>query len=558
MPFHLVIVAGGIGSRLAPLTNYIPKFLVNIGKETGFVKMIQYWSQYNPETITVIVHSQYKDLVQSYFDLYFGPNVLSIIEGRYQLINPPFIVKTVDEANGSAHAIMSTCAEHLQKKSVIFSWCDVIPVGDIDIQKMLNYPVAAFTNYDYPNRYDLIKTPKTTGLVVSKSSIYVPAIRYDNRGGIFGLYFVKSFEAKPYTNGQDFVELLQCYSKDGEVYRIKMSSIIDFGDMPKLERVRSSADTARSFNAVQMHGDLVLKTALTPQGEGLIAKEIDWYDTLDEYNSDVSRPKHWASNDRVSFIMQKVQGIPLWELWQTLDEDGRVMVLTRVFDELAKLHCHQKLVHKSVFDRDVKIEAYDKLISRYEEIAPVINAFGPVQCVEINGKLHRLNELDPKVTISRLYEALCIEYKNEQFQHLIHGDSQMSNTIINPDTLEITFIDPRGYFGKTQTFGCKDYDIAKMLYSLDGYDLFNYSKNFYIKYNGLNLSTKEWVVSFDMPKPNIDGCDEVIYQRTSRVHKLWLAVIWIGLAQYIKNDPVKMMAVHYYGLTMAEQLLNAS
>ena len=40
---HVVIVAAGLGSRLAPLTNYIPKFLVNIGKQTGYVEQIKYW-----------------------------------------------------------------------------------------------------------------------------------------------------------------------------------------------------------------------------------------------------------------------------------------------------------------------------------------------------------------------------------------------------------------------------------------------------------------------------------------------------------------------------------
>ena len=37
---ELVIVAGGLGSRLAPLTDGIPKFLVNIGKNTGYVEIL--------------------------------------------------------------------------------------------------------------------------------------------------------------------------------------------------------------------------------------------------------------------------------------------------------------------------------------------------------------------------------------------------------------------------------------------------------------------------------------------------------------------------------------
>jgi hypothetical protein len=39
------------------------------------------------------------------------------------------------------------------------------------------------------------------------------------------------------------------------------------------------------------------------------------------------------------------------------------------------------------------------------------------------------------------------------------------------------------------------------------------------------------------------------------VHYGWLAVCWIGLAQYVRNDPVKSVAAHYHGLAMAEKWL---
>ena len=60
---NIVIVAGGLGSRLAPLTDYVPKFLVNIGKNTGYVEQVKYWDKLDCiDSLTVIVHSKYKDL----------------------------------------------------------------------------------------------------------------------------------------------------------------------------------------------------------------------------------------------------------------------------------------------------------------------------------------------------------------------------------------------------------------------------------------------------------------------------------------------------------------
>jgi hypothetical protein len=525
---HLVIVAGGLGSRLAPLTNYIPKFLVNIGKETGFVEQIRYWKGYAPDSITVIVHSAYKDLVQAYFNLYFEDN---------EDLQVPFIVKTVDEANGSAHAIFSTC-EHLVDQPVLFTWCDVLPGEQFNVELLHQGGPVAFTNYDHPNRYDLVQTGKAWSQHELKE-------REDGRGGVFGMYYVSTYVAKDYEPGQDFADVLGKYSVDGYVQEVKIGSIIDFGDKPKLERTRATADGARSFNSVEVHGDLVLKKALNLQGESLIKREIAWYDELRRLNAGVSRPEYWPHRAEHSFVMSRVQGVPIWTLWPTLDDDGRRMVLTRIFEQLDTLHCaSKKQVGNMVVHRDIRVEAYEKLINRYNEIRGVIDSFGPV--VQVNDWV--LREQDPLALIMYIYEELFKEYATVTEYSLIHGDLQMSNSMINPDTLEVTFIDPRGYFGKSDTYGLADYDIGKMYYSLSGYDLFNYSKDFHIS------SLKRGHLTFQIPRPNTSGCMSLIDDRFERRHQLWLAVCWIGLAQYIKNDPVKSVCAHYRGLEIADRI----
>lgn len=546
MCFNLVIVAGGLGSRLSPLTNYVPKFLVNIGKETGFVEQIRYWKKYHPQSITVIVHSSYEKLVRAYYELYFkGDEDLQVLDKTdYNMEPTRFIARTVDVANGSAHAIFSTCT-HLEHQPVLFTWCDVLPAEDFDVEQLNHGGPFAFTNYDHPNRYDLVQTGKAWSHRELK-------LREDGRGGVFGIYYVSTYTEKPYKDGQDFADVLGLYSSNGCVNEVEIGKIIDFGDKPKLERTRATADGARSFNSVTMHGDLVLKAALNAQGETLIAREIKWYDALDSIGSDVRRPKHWAAADKKSFVMSKVNGVPIWTLWPTLDDAGREMVLTRMIEQLDKLHINRLFVGSDVVRRDIKAEAYDKLISRYDEIEHVIEAFGPVTWV--NGQQLQ-KPFEPRKVIGELYEKLISFYENEEYHRLIHGDLQMSNSMINPDTLEVTFIDPRGYFGKTDTFGVADYDTAKLLYSLSGYDLFNYSKDFHLSQNGLNIGRGQWEMNFTIPRPKIGGCGILMRDRFTEVHQLWLAVVWIGLAQYIKNDPVKSVAAHFHGMAMAERLL---
>lgn len=543
---HLVIVAGGLGSRLAPLTNHIPKFLVNIGKETGFVEQIRYWADYNPDSITVIVHSDYKDLVKAYYDLYFkdDPKLQVHIatqdpDGGYSdedFVRTPFHVKTVDVANGSAHAIMTSC-DHLINQPVMFMWCDVMPGAPLNMEDLNFGGPIAYLNYDHPNRYDLVQVGKGW-------AHRAPAIRPDGRGGIFGMYYLSTYRPKPFNDGQDFVEILTQYSADGYVGGLEIPKIIDWGDKPKLERTRETADGARSFNYVQMHGDLVLKGALRTQGVPLIQREIMWYDELTRMNCKVNRPQHWVSQDHTSFVMSKVQGVPVWQLWPSLDAEGRALVLSRLFEQLDQLHEHKILVGNAVIQADIKVEAYDKLIKRYDEIEAVIKAFGPITVVNgIPLEIH-----DPRETIERLYNELALCYSSVEHNSLIHGDLQMSNSMINPDTLEVTLIDPRGYFGHSVTYGLADYDFAKLRYSLSGYDLFNYSREFHIS------KPEHDHICFTIPQPDLTGTGK-LNQRFGWAHELWLAVCWIGLAQYIKNDPVKSVAAHYHGLQLAERTM---
>lgn len=538
---HIVLVAGGLGSRLAPLTNHIPKFLVNIGKNTGYVEQIRYWLQYgcfeddvsitegSPSSITVIVHSAYKDLITAYHELYFPRISLT--------------VKTIDLHNGSAHAILSTC-EHLDDKAVFFQWCDVMPGCSIPAFEMAERYCGAnvvFTNCDHPNRYGLVRTG--TGWADVK-----PELQANGRGGVFGLYYISRFHTNniTYTDGQDFVEIIEQF---GPIREHALDSIVDWGDKPKLERTRETADMAREFNRVEMHGELVLKSALNEQGEALIRREIKWYDELlavsPMFTSTpwIRRASHWPHSTAASFVMNRVKGVPVWKLWPDLDDEGRALVLNRIFEQMDLLHKHKQTVGNDVVQRDIQTEACDKLIKRYLEIKDVIDAFGPVTVV--NGL--SLATKNPVDVITALHEELSRCYGSTKQHSLIHGDLQMSNSMIDPDTLEVTLIDPRGYFGKSELYGVADYDYAKLLYSLSGYDLFNYSHDFHINKQGSCLN-------FTVPTPNLGGCAEIM-RRFNYAHELWLAVCWCGLGQYIKNDPVKSVAAHYHGLALAQKLL---
>lgn len=60
---------------------------------------------------------------------------------------------------------------------------------------------------------------------------------------------------------------------------------------------------------------------------------------------------------------------------------------------------------------------------------------------------------------------------------MIHGDPQFNNVLCtHTGRVESLFlIDPRGRFGHTRVMGLRQYDDARLLFALSGYDRFDQS-----------------------------------------------------------------------------------
>lgn len=519
----ICIVAAGLATRLQPLTNYIPKFLINTGKHTGLIEMIKYWSVHSSD-FTIIVHPKYEELTRAYFDMYFKNSLTTLT------------IKTCETALGTAHTIDTCLGDEYTGDDVLFTWCDVIPQEHFSTEALRrsipstkDHGTAVFTVDNGLNRYKYLHNT----LVKAED------------GDVIGIYYVKNYRplTGKYVEGQDFADVLSA----SHCEKFELSSVIDFGDKPKLFEVLKNADEAREFNSVSIGEKFVHKKALNSQGCKLIAQEIDWYKAVDEYACGISVPKIYQSFNNDEMVMSRINGVAIHKIFKDLDIRNKNKVLCNVVETMDTLHSScSKIVGNDRVMNDVKKEAYTKLLTRYSEIENVINAFGR-NIDTVNGvKI----EKDPKAIIERLFAELKQYYSNSNTYSLIHGDLQMSNTMIDPNTFDVFVIDPRGVFGDTSIFGLPDYDWAKLLYSLSGYDLFNYSTSFHLK----NVSDTE--IEFDIPTAVNDNDLRHLRVQFTRVHYLWLAVIWIGLAGYIKNNPIKSVAAHYHGLALATKFIN--
>ena len=492
--FNVIILSSGLSTRLKPITNEIPKVLVNVGKETALLRQYKYWKeQEGLDTIYLVIHPKYIGLVESYIEM----NNLQGIE----IIGEP-------ESKGSLKAIANAVKYHPELSNNVFlNWSDLIPVSEVPKP----YKNTIYTHGN-THRYNIDENGLTN---VGKG------------GNIPGLYYVKDMpDFSNGKDGEDFIDHAFNY------YFVPIVDLIDFGDMTKLVKAESEEQICREFNDVIISDRTVSKRALNPKGKELQAKELRWYS-----KNPPNTPKI-IDSDEESFVMERASGQPLYQVY----EDG---LEHEALNALATLHeTNQQTVNQKIVQRDIKIEVVKKTYERKEAIQRLLDNFGEIKSV--NGK--PLIDFDEMCTI--LYDRLSWFNRQRGQYAFIHGDPNFSNTMW--DGQRISFIDPRGYFGETKLYGPETYDQAKVLYALSGYDNFNADSNFTYEIDGaingrsgtnlkLNIPALTSIKNMD-PRNNQTFNEEVYH---------WLALIWVNLGGYFKNNPLKAVLAYYYGLHLA-------
>jgi hypothetical protein len=189
-----------------------------------------------------------------------------------------------------------------------------------------------------------------------------------------------------------------------------------------------------------------------------------------------------------------------------------------------------------LFNSDILPPRKFKVLARCKEIQGVIDSFGKIRFV--NGtRIGRLKTMLQQAYSHLIYESIHNNY------HIIHGDPNFSNLML--DDSGVRLIDPRGYFGKTKLFGPRIYDEAKVLYALSGYDEFNSDP----MWGGLSIDGQSATVK-------INELDSFYNPNFNIFHRLWVAVIWIALAGYFKNNPIKAVSAYYYGMHLLTRTLD--
>ena len=546
---NVVIVAGGLNTRMENLSVF-PKILF---------PMITYGSilSYDIEKIEeigakpyLVINNKYYEMVKQYCE-------------RNKLTDRITIIQSFN-SDGSANTLKSVSA-FLPDTDTLLVWSDLI-VNDfnmlkyfltkcerkspIDDHKANNIIITSFGQYRFNVEEEYVK--KTfKGIKIEELEKPKSSDTFVVAGNVPGIYwynirpdFLKIGEDK---HNYDYIEFLRDYYPDDIDIEILGGNITEFRDKESYIRYIVNAPKGsdiekktRFFNSLTLSrdGETLFKSCKNEEYKHLIKKEIAWYTKAKEIGfggipkienchvDDDPKKEDWIEME----LLKDYKTLHSWSETMNLDE-----LKTMVNDVIAKFKELHSLEIKPVEFLDVQEDYEEEFINKVLR-----------RCDSISHMLINYDREDLENTLVKacnyLYHDKCkIGVMPNTTYSFIHGDPNGSNVMYNKETREVKLIDPRGYFGKTKMFGPKEYDFAKILYFISGYDDFN-------KY------PKIWKV--DEPKEILESWNipnDLMYA------PCWvmLGIIWISLAQYIGQDIMKANIAYDYGLRILKEQLDS-
>jgi hypothetical protein len=558
----VIICAAGLGSRLANYTHdVIPKYLVNIDDNTGLFHIIKYWSKYS-ENIYLIIHSKFINLTEFYIKSIFDDEHYN----KIKIIN-------YDSFDGTAYTLNFVINNKLPQtlsNNFVITWCDLYPKEPLYQSRFTKPGIYIYTHgnscrylFNDINAIDDIYRYNDK----CNNDQYNKIINRDSEcdGNILGIYYFHNIKSFKIDNSNALNKDIVVFLKDlGELFNYKVESIIDYGDENKLDGLYkiyypdslnlsdSSKLQCRYFNQLTIldtepeknDPPKIFKKGITDKGKELIKNECEWFKRV-PYQIFLPRIFNFYEH---GYIMEYMKThIPLYKFLKSpsLPENYN-KILKTIFSNLNTLHKLEKIkVSELMFFNNIKIEIFDKLYSRKKAISPLLDYFGNIKIVN-SVEIMSFDDVFAKCKniIIQYYKAI------EKYEYsIIMGDCQFSNILIDPCEINnIIFIDPRGYFGTSKVHGPIEYDYAKVLYAISGYDDFNIGK-----FNVKKIDIENGILDFDI-RPITSFDERLIKYYFNKVHRAFMVIIWLSLAEYNKNDIWKCLCSYYHGLYLGTQL----
>ena len=222
----VVIMAGGLGTRLSPYTNILPKPLIPVGDYPISEHIINRFCSYGCSQFYMIVNYK-RNMIKAYFDE---------LEKGYQL---DFI--TEEKALGTGGGI--SLLKGKIKDTFILTNCDILIDDDltkayrqhIESENMITM-VCSLKNFTIP--YGVVNIGED-GMIASMQE--KPNMSFFTNTGC---YFVEPevIEDLEYNEPVDFPAIIEKYIKEGKrvgIYPIGEESWLDMGQLDELEKMKA-------------------------------------------------------------------------------------------------------------------------------------------------------------------------------------------------------------------------------------------------------------------------------------------------------------------------------
>ena len=494
---HIIIVAGGLSTRLVDVHNNLyPKLLINVGNDTVLDKIVE--NQHKDFEVYIIVQNQKQlEQLQQYVILKYGKH-------------HRFVIIVSEGSVNNFHALQ--LSRYSIPSRAIITWSDIWLKNPQFEELSNNIVFTSNTN----NRYNVNECK----LEKVKSG-----------GNVCGIFFTEQLHSilndyLYYDEVEDFVEVF-----DHRLFTTIEVEVEDIGDMQKYNKLLSQTNIeTRFFNSLEYNDDTLKKSAVNDKGVEVIKNEIDYYKFINS-NTDARAlfPTMYQANG-TSFIMGKIDG---FNLKNKLDE------ISQVIKELKKLHKIKPLPRINKTEQKVSLKLEYKYIplERMKSIDALMPRIDFVNNTDVRGI----------ETLALLHIDDLINDCNDFT--LIHGDPNSSNVMIDKNGL-VKFIDPRGVFGTTKLFGDPNYDFAKLIYGVTGYDKFNDTKDVRFIYNdGIITIDDELIPSYDEIVRHINK-----YHLNKNIDLL-VALIWYKLPAYTINNINKAIVAKAIALLLFKECI---
>ena len=263
---------------------------------------------------------------------------------------------------------------------------------------------------------------------------------------------------------------------------------------------------------------LFKKSAKNDYGIKKLRHEIDFYKFITDNNISFPVPKIISGNDNNHYIMPFLYNYePLYKNLENLK------ILESIKKSLSNLHNSSKIIiSKTEYIKELQLETNEKIINRYSDNIKIsISKYSFIKKVN-NLEILPFDEILKQLNVKLLD---IVDGMDEYALVPIHGDCQFNNIMYNKHTRDFVFIDPRGYFGSRSIYGIEEYDEAKILFALSGYDLFDEQTDCNIDITNDNINI------------DINILDYTIFDTyKSKLSIYIMASIWLGNPPMFNNN----------------------